>query len=67
MAANVVSGARDQIRDQFTSGPLGATLSLLRDRITPERRVEQPLARSDTCRASGDALATLSCVDAREP
>ena len=28
VAANVVSGARDQIRDQFTSGPLGATLSL---------------------------------------
>ena len=27
VAANVVSGARDQIRDQFTSGPLGASLS----------------------------------------
>ncbi len=27
MGANVVSGARDQIRDLFTSGPLGATLS----------------------------------------
>ena len=40
MGANVVSGARDQIRDLFTSGPLGATLSLspLRYRITPERR-----------------------------
>ena len=38
MGPNVVSGARDQIRDLFTSGPLGATLSPLRYRITPERR-----------------------------
>lgn len=66
MGANVVSGARDRIRDQFTSG-LSGPLSLRFGTASLQSGEEQPLARSDTCRAwrrSGDGF---ELGDAREP